>query len=297
MKLRKTLLGLFTAASLLLCAGCGAASGGTSWNDTASDSGTPAEEQTFEIKTTDAIQDIIDRGYLIVGCKNDVPGLGYYNEETQAYEGGEIDLAYYLAAKIFDTSYDDAVKQQLVHFEPVQTDNREKALQDGNVDYIIATYTITDERKEVVDFSNSYYTNSIGLMVNTNSADNSTLREERIRSIVDLDNKYIGIISGSTTRNDFLNYIARNAIPIHPKFVTYSSYAEISEELEAGHIDVFCVDVPILKGYLNDDRKILNDRFASQDYGIAAAKGKDGLIDAANTVIEELQYNKIVLFS
>lgn len=293
MKLRKPLLGLFTAVSLLLCAGCGTVSS----NPVGTGSGNPTEEPTFEIKTTPAIEDIVDRGYLIVGCKNDVPGLGYYNEETQAYEGGEIDLAYYLAAKIFDVSYDEAVDQQLVHFEPVQTHTREKALQDGDVDYIIATYTITDERKKVVDFSNSYYTNSIGLMVNTNSADNSTLREERIRSIVDLDNKYIGIMSGSTTRKDFLNYIDRNVIPIHPKFVTYSSYAEISDELAAGHIDVFCVDVPILKGYLNDNRKILNDRFASQDYGIAAAKDKDGLIDVANIVIDELNYNGIVLFS
>ncbi|MCD8357183.1 MAG: transporter substrate-binding domain-containing protein [Clostridia bacterium] len=291
MKLRKTLLGLFAAASLLLCAGCGAAS-----DSTPAGSGVDAEEQTFEIKTTAAIQDIVDRGYLIVGCKDDVPGLGYYNEETQAYEGGEIDLAYYLAAKLFGVSYDEAVEQQLVHFIPVQTHSREKNLQDGDVDYVIATYTITDERKKVVDFSNSYYTNAIGLMVNTNSADNSTLREERIRSIVDLDNKYVGIISGSTTREDFLKYIDRNAIPIHPKFVTYSSYAEISDELAAGHIDVFCVDVPILKGYLNNDRKILNDRFASQDYGIAAAKDNDGLIDAANTVIAELRYNGIVLF-
>lgn len=293
MKLRKTLLGLLTAVSLLLCAGCGTVSS----NPTETGSGNPAEEPTFEIKTTPAIEDIVDRGYLIVGCKDDVPGFGYYNEDTKTYEGGEIDLAYYIAAKLFDVSYDEAVAQQLVHFEPVQVEERESILQDGDVDYVIATYTITDERKEVVDFSDSYYTSAIGLMVNTNHADSSTLREERIRSVADLDNKYIGVMSGSTTRDDFLSYVQRNSIKINPKFVTYSSYDKMSDELAAENIDVFCVDVTILKGYLNNNRKILNDRFASQDYGVAAAKENDGLIDAVNTVIDELQYNQIVLFS
>ena len=54
---------------------------------------------------TDSLQEIIDRGYLRVGCKTDVPGFGYYNEETKTYEGLEINLAYYVAAKIFGIDY------------------------------------------------------------------------------------------------------------------------------------------------------------------------------------------------
>ncbi len=292
MKFRKTLLGLFTAAAMLLCAGCGTQ--GSTSTDTGS---APEAEQSFDIEMTDAIQAIVDRGYLIVGCKDDVPGFGYYNTETETYEGGEIDLAYYIAAKIFDVSYDDAVEQGLVQFQSVDVENRENVLTNGDVDYVIATYTITDERKQLVDFSKSYYTSAIGLMINSSNTDSSSLREDRIRSITDLDDRYIGIMSGSTTRTDFLNYVNRNSINIHPKFVTYPTYQKMSDALTAGDIDVFCVDVAILQGYLTGSREILSDRFASQPYGVAASKDCDGLIDVANTVIDELDYNQIVLFS
>ena len=291
MKFRRTLASALAAAMLLLCAGCGTPTAAQT------DTGSAPEPQSFDIERTDAVDEITDRGYLIVGCKDDVPGFGYYNAETETYEGGEIDLAYYIAAKLFDVSYDDAKRDQLVHFQPVDVDNRENVLTNNDVDYVIATYTITDERAQIVDFSKSYYTSAVGLMINSNTSDHSSLREERIRSIADLDNKYIGIMSNSTTRTDMLNYVNRNSINIHPKFVTYSSYQKISEALAAGTIDVFCVDVSILNGYLTGNRTILPDRFASQPYGVAASKDCDGLIDAANTVIDELDYNGVVLFS
>ncbi len=63
-----------------------------------------------------------------------------------------------------------------------------------------------------------------------------------------------------------------------------------------GDIDVFCVDVSILEDYLTDARTILSDRFTAQQYGVAAQQGRDGLIEAANAVIAELEYNEVDLF-
>ncbi|MGN1014559.1 MAG: transporter substrate-binding domain-containing protein [Butyricicoccus sp.] len=289
MKLRQ-LWSALTAAALLLCAGCAASTGGTTEPSDPS-------EQTFEIEVTPAVQEILDRGYLTVACKDDVPGFSYYNEETGAYEGGEIDLAYYIAAKLFDTSYEEAVERELVRFQTVATADRETVLTDGEVDYVIATYTITEERAEQVDFSNSYYTSAIGLMVNKTATDANSLREARIRSVSDLDGKTIGVISNSTTRSDFMRYLQRNSISIVPKFSEYPTYDALSKALSQGSIDVFSVDVTILKGYLTNSRKILSDRFAPQKYGVAAQKDRDGLIQAVNTVIDELEYNQIVLFS
>ena len=288
MKLRQLWLGL-TAAALLLCAGCATSTGGAT---NASDSSDPS----FEVKVTPAIQEILDRGYLTVACKDDVPDFGYYNEETETYEGGEIDLAYYIAAKLFDVSYDEAMENELVQFQPVETSDRENVLIDGDVDYVIATYTITEERAEQVDFSDSYYSSAIGLMINKTATDQGSLREARIRSVTDLDGKTIGVISGSTTRDDFVHYLQRNCISIAPKFSEYPTYAALDKALAQGSIDVFSVDVTILNGYLTNSRKILSDRFAAQKYGVAAQKGREGLIEAANAVIDELEYNEIVLF-
>ncbi len=288
MKLRQVCIG-FAAAAALLCAGCAA-----STNDTTTS--TDAAEQSFEIEVTSEIQEILDRGYLTVACKDDVPDFSYYNEETGTYEGGEIDLAYYIAAKLFDVSYDEAVENELVQFQSVETSEREQILIDGEVDYVIATYTITDERAELVDFSDSYYTSAIGLMITGTEADDESLRETSIRSVADLDGKTIGIISGSTTRADFLSYIQRNSISVSPIFSEYSTYDALDRALTQGDIDVFCVDVTILNGYLTSSRTILSDRFAAQKYGVAAQKDRDGLIEVANTVIAELEYDQVVLF-
>jgi putative glutamine transport system substrate-binding protein len=245
-------------------------------------------DQTDTVVITKDVQEIIDRGYLIVACKDDVPGFGFYNEETQEYEGMEIGLAYQIASKIFDVSYNEAVEEKLVHFVPVAVDDREKVLQQHEVDYVIATYTITNERKEKVNFSKSYYSSSVGLMVNITKIGENTLKEERIRSIIDLDNKIIGVMSNSTTRRDFLDYIQKHNINISPRFVTYKSYEQLAKALDNGDIDVFCVDVTILTGYLDENKKILDDRFATQHYGIASPKDKEGLNEIANIVVSEM---------
>ncbi len=263
----------------LILAGCSTAGPNTT---------TTENNQPDTVEITEDVQEIIDRGHLIVGCKNDVPGFGFYNEETGKYEGMEIGLAYQIAAKIFDVSYNEAVEDELVKFVPVAVDDREKVLQQHEVDYVIATYTITNERKEKVNFSKSYYSSSVGLMVNITKIGENTLKEERIRSIIDLDNKIIGVMSNSTTRRDFLDYIQKHNINISPRFVTYKSYEQLAKALDNGDIDVFCVDVTILTGYLDENKKILDDRFATQHYGIASPKDKEGLNEIANIVVSEM---------
>ena len=145
-----------------------------------------------------------------------------------------------------------------------------------------------NERKEKVNFSKSYYSSSVGLMVNITKIGENTLKEERIRSIIDLDNKIIGVMSNSTTRRDFLDYIQKHNINISPRFVTYKSYEQLAKALDNGDIDVFCVDVTILTGYLDENKKILDDRFATQHYGIASPKDKEGLNEIANIVVSEM---------
>ena len=219
---------------VFLCVGC--ASKTTQDTSTQKESEAPEEVTSFIIEETDAVKAIKDRGYMLVGCKNDVPGFGFYNEETKAYEGGEIALAYHIAAKIFGVSYDEAIQQELVQFQPVVVAEREKVLQNGTVDYVIATYTITEERSKLVDFSNSYYTSAVGLMVNQKGLDQNSLGQEEIRSIHDLDGKIIGVSSGSTTRKDMLAYCEKNMIDIDPLFHEYSDYDSMSKALDDGNI-------------------------------------------------------------
>lgn len=254
--------------------------------------------QDFSIEKTGAVKEIYERGYLIVGCKDDVPGFGYYDEEKKEYEGGEIELAWYLAAKIFDVTVEEAKEQDLVHFEPVEVSDREKMLEDERADYVIATYTITKEREKTVSFSDSYYRDAVGMMVLADKKDSNSLSDPKISSIRDLDGKRVGIMSGSTTREEMLDYMEKHAFStsIVPLFMEYASYEKLNTALTNGDIDVFCVDICILNGYLDKNRKILPEHFSPQDYGVGASKEKPELIDVANKVLAELNYLKVSLF-
>lgn len=256
------------------------------------------QQQDFSIEQTGAVKEIYERGYLTVGCKDDVPGFGYYNEEKNEYEGGEIELAWYLAAKIFDVTIDEAKEQDLVHFEPVEVSDREKMLEEDRADYVIATYTITKEREETVSFSDSYYRDAVGMMVLADKKDSNSLSDPKINSIRDLDGKKVGIMSGSTTREEMLDYMEKHAFStsIVPLFMEYASYEKLNTALTNGDIDVFCVDTCILNGYLDKNRKILPEHFSPQNYGVGASKEKPELIDVANKVLAELDYLKVSLF-
>lgn len=253
------------------------------------------EDKTFDIQVTESIQKIIDRGYLCVGCKTDVPGFGYYNGETDRYEGLEIDLAYYVAAKIFGIDYTEARNQDIVRFTGVTVEDRFDVLETGQVDCLIATVTITDERKEKYEFSDKYHVDSVGLMVLSEPGDERKISSKEITSITQLDGKMIGVPRNATTREAFIKYTELNKIYVNPIFVEYDSYDDLYGALKDGSIDAFAVDRSILEGYKDSSMTILGDRFASQPYGVCAMKDQKDLIDVVNVVLNELDYRGIIL--
>ena len=234
------------------------------------------------------VEEIQDRGYLMVGCKMDVPELSYYDEESDTWSGLEVELAYKSAANVFGVSVDEAKEQQLVHFVGVTVANREEKLENGEVDCLFSTYTITSQRKKKFEFSNSYYKDYIGLMVLKSVTDSDSLGSKGIHSISDLDGKIIGVPRNATTRKDFLKYIdTMESLDINPIFNEYTSYNGLYKALKSKEIDVMAVDVSILKGYVDSSTKILDDRFAGQNYGAAIQKQNHLLMEYINQAIQE----------
>ncbi len=240
-----------------------------------------------EIKLDEScVKEIKERGYLIVGCKTDVPGLGYYDEKEDSWSGLEVELAYQSAACIFEVSLEEAKEQERVRFVGVTVTDREEKLKEGEVDCLFATYTITDERKKQFAFSESYYTDYIGMMVKTSGENPNSVGSGEIRSIADLDGKYIGVAKNATTRKTFLNYIqTMNALQTAPIFMEYESYEALFRALKRGDIDVMAVDVSILNGYLDKSTKILGDRFGGQRYGAAVRKENAPLLEYLNQAL------------
>lgn len=223
--------------------------------------------------TPEDVQKIIDAGVLKVGCKADVPKFSLQNTKTGEYEGFEDDLAYEIAGDIFGCTADEAKEKDLVEFQSVTAKTRGPLLENGEIDLVIATFTITDERKETYNFSTPYFTDAVGLLVNNDSG---------INSIEDLDGKIIGVAQSSTTKDSFNEYVKENNIDVKPEFQEFDGYPALAQALATNQIDCFSVDRAILSGYVNDGNKILDDRFAEQEYGVASAKENTGLADVVD---------------
>lgn len=273
----------------VLLGGCGSGGAGQkpSGGAETTEQGAP-EEITLE--EDDFIKSIKERGKLIVGCKMDVPGLGLYDKEADSWSGLEVELAYKTAGLIFGVSSDEAKEKGLVEIKGVTVADREETLENGDIDCMIATYTITKERGERFTLSDSYYTDYVGLMVRYTGGDKDldSLGSGDIRSIADLDGKYVGVPRNATTREDFLNYInTMNTIKVSPIFCEYESYDQLFTALKNGNIDVMSVDVSILNGYVDKSTKILDARFAGQHYGAAVKNENANLINYINKAIME----------
>lgn len=230
------------------------------------------------------LEELQEKGQIVVGVKTDVPELSYYDEKTGEWSGLEVELAYNIGCELFGVNRSELGDK--VKLVGVTVADREEKLKNGDIDLMLATYTKTQERAKVFALSDSYYTSYIGLMVRYTPEDSNSLGTKNIKSLADLDGKIVGVARNSTTRHDMVEYIATaNQLKVNPQFTSYSSYEALYKALKKGDIDVIAVDVSILNGYDDASTKILPDRFAGQHYGAAVLPENAKLLDVVNKVI------------
>ena len=221
-------------------------------------------------KDSDPVSTIQKRGVLKVGVKEDVPKFGYLNPETNTHEGFEIDLAKAIAKELLG----DETK---VKFTGVSAKTRGPLLDTGELDIVIATFTVTDERKLSYEFSEIYFTDAVALMVKTDSG---------IKSFKDLEGKTVGVAQSATTKKSLQAAAEKDGVNL--KFAEYTTYPELKTALDSKRIDCFSVDEAILLGYVEPSVVILDDKFSLQPYGAAMKKGNTTLLDEVNAVIKKL---------
>ena len=209
-------------------------------------------------------------GVLKVGVKADVPGFGY-QELGGEFEGLEIDLAHKLAEVILgDTS--------AVEFTAVTAKTRGPLLDTGELDMVIATFTIKPDRILQYGFSKPYFVDAIGLLV---------LKDSGIASFADLKDKTIGVAQAATTKDAL--QAAADAAGMAVEFAEFPTYPDIKAALESGRVACFSVDKAILMGYLDDTTVLLPDSFSAQPYGVAVKKGNDGLLALVDETIAAMR--------
>ena len=219
-----------------------------------------------ELSNSDQVQAIIERGVLRVGVKQDVPNFGYKNPDSGEFEGLEIDIA----RKIADELGVD------IEFTPVTAQTRGPLLDNGQVDLVIATFTITEERKLLYNFTTPYYTDAVGFLVNKDSG---------IKTFTDLNGKTIGVAQGSITRTLISELADKYGIAVN--FAELGSYPELSVSLRAHRTDAFSVDQSILSGYIGSKSELIDFSFSASDYGIVTKLSNKDLNNYLNSLVEK----------
>lgn len=256
MRTRLGLAGLTAAAALVLAA-CGG--GGTSDGTTAAET-TAAGSETTAAGSGEG---------LTIGIKFDQPGLGL--KVGSDYKGFDVDVARYVADKL---GYD-----KLTFVESVSS-QRETMLENGQVDMIFATYSITDSRRERVDFAGPYFVAGQDLLVRADNTD--------ITGPDSLNGKNLCSVEGSTSAERIRTDYAEG-VQLYPA----QTYSECVEFLSAGTVDAVTTDDAILAGFANQDAyagqfKLVGKTFSEENYGVGLPKGSKDLCEKVNTAITEM---------
>ncbi|MGG0240212.1 glutamate ABC transporter substrate-binding protein [Bacillus rhizoplanae] len=229
-------------------------------------------KETVKNEKETVIDQIKERGKLVVGVKYDTNLFGLKNPSTGKVEGFDIDVAKALAKKILG----DENKLEL---KEVTSKTRIPMLKNGDIDAIIATMTITEERKKEVDFSDVYFKAGQSLLVKKGS---------KIKDIADVKKGVkVLAVKGSTSTNNI-----RAKAP-EATVLEFENYSEAFTALKAGQGDVLTTDNAILYGMEKQDAnyEVVGKIFTDEPYGIAVRKGETELTKVINELLKEMKAN------
>ncbi|MEZ4730482.1 MAG: transporter substrate-binding domain-containing protein [Caldilineaceae bacterium] len=236
-----------------------------------------AAVQTFTDTQPSTIETIRERGYLIVGVKEDAPPFGFYDDITNDLIGFEVELVLAMAAE-WGLTPDDVL------LEPVTSANRIQKLIDGEVDLVVATMTHNKARDELIDFSQTYFLDGQDVLVRADSG---------IEQVVDLAGKSVAAAEGSTSLRRIIAYADERQMAIEP--VALEGYPDAVERLLAGQVDAVTTDRGILTYYAADPalRLLRDEEFTelTEPYGMGVRSGDSYFLNLVNFTLQDLKRN------
>ncbi|MGO8988630.1 MAG: transporter substrate-binding domain-containing protein [bacterium] len=224
------------------------------------------------------LQDVKRRGKLIVGVKTDYPPLGFLDKKG-VNKGFDIDIAKALSKELFGN-------EEAIQFVPVTSGNRIAFLTSKKIDIIVATLTITEDRKKQVDFSNPYFITAQLILVRGDS---------KITKYEDLAGKKVATIRGSTG-----DIAIRELVPTAER-VKFEGNFEALQALKEGRVEAFVEDFVLLFNLLQKNRGLRMaslQPFRPARYGLAVRKGDKEWLDFVNSTLVKMketgEYEKLL---
>ena len=254
MRLRR-LPTLLAAASLALTAsacGGGESTGGTT-------AAQPSVASNPNLPAGSTMQQLNAAQKIRVGTKFDQPLFGLKGLDGKP-QGFDVEIAKLVAADL-------GIPADKIEWTETVSANREPFIRDNRVDLVVATYTINDARKQVVDFAGPYYVAGQDLMVKKGNPDGITGPEA-------LAGKKVCSVTGSTPAKTI-----REKYP-QAQLTEFDVYSKCAEALKAGQVQAVTTDNVILAGLVSKDREsfdLVGKKFTEEPYGIGLAQNRDDL--------------------
>src|SRR6476660_7815383 len=212
-----------------------------------------------------------DENSIVIGTKFDQPGLGLKNPDG-TMSGFDVDVATYVAKEL-------GFAPDKIEWKESPSAQRETLIQNDQVTFIAATYSITDARKEKVSFAGPYLVTGQSLLV---KADNTDITGKDSLA----NNKKLCSVSGSTPAQKI-----KDAFP-SVQLQQYDTYSACVEALKNGAIDAVTTDEVILAGYAAQSPgtfKIVNEPATTENYGVGLKKDDKELCTKINDALEKME--------
>lgn len=259
-------LAIFMIFIVLILAACGGSDEAAS-SDQVDDSTASQETATTDEQANSTESELADT-YTVATDTSFVPFE--FQDENGEYTGFDIDLIYAIAE---EAGFE-------IDLETTNFDGIIPGLQTGQFDIAIAGIGITEERKQVINYSDPYFESGLQIAVHKDNTD--------INGVEDLEGKTIATRMGSTS-SQFIKEQIEGA--------TANEYEQLDQAylaVENGSVDAVLYDAPNVNYYINttgDSLKAVGDLYQAEDYGIAITKGKEELVPAINEALATLREN------
>jgi ABC-type amino acid transport substrate-binding protein len=259
----------FGLAVVFVAAACGGAGGGGASPTASQATASAAAKPKFEV--TSFMYSLQVKGKLRIGTQEDNPPFSVKNPLNGKWEGFDTDIGREIAKAIFGTQGEP---DSYIEWVAVTSATRIPSLTDNKADVIIKTFTINEDRKKQIDFSDVYFSTGQRILVKKS---NDTIKE-----VADLGGKTFCAQKGSTSEQN-VTKLAPTAKPL-----LLSSYPECLLALQQGQADAVSTDETILFGLVKQDTntKIVGKYFSDEPYGIGVKKNagdRNGFVAFLNT--------------
>jgi glutamate transport system substrate-binding protein len=262
MMMRTSRLAALAVVAALALAACGEEDGGN---------GQDVDASEFPEGSTMAA--IAEAGTLRVGTKYDQPLFGEMNLEGVP-EGFDVEIAKIIADEL-------GIPEDSIQWTEAQSAVREELLERDEVDIVVATYTINDERKQRIDFAGPYYVAGQHIMVRADETEITgpeSFTEDASRTVCS--------VQGSTPSENIREYLANE----DEQLVLFGGYQECVDAMDAGDVDAVTTDNVILLGYISESpdayKLVESGTFTDEPYGIGVQLGDDEFRSWINDVLE-----------